>query len=128
MSDSTARPTANLGALARLAEDETLDLDTRTRGHDAPYEVWEGDHTAFVHVLWSAKRRDLTVEDNADEIATMLLRSRALTTQKAYARADGIKQAAHYFRDRSEETLTRREVIELLDYLAEQEPHHPRKP
>lgn len=36
-------------------------------------------------------------------------------------RAAGIQWAAHYFRDMSQESLPRREVIRLLDYLARQE-------
>jgi hypothetical protein len=36
------------------------------------------------------------------------------------ARAEGIKHAAHYFRDLSTEQIDRHEVIRLLDYLAQQ--------
>lgn len=62
-----------------------LDLDTRQRGTEAPFEAWEGDLTAFVHVLWDARRQGLTLADNADEIASMLLRSRAMAARTAMA-------------------------------------------
>lgn len=52
------------------------DLDTEMNGVEGPYEHWEGDHTALVHVLWSAKNDGLTLERDADEIASMILRSR----------------------------------------------------
>ena len=28
-----------------------LDNDTRQKGTEGPFEPWEGDHTALVHVL-----------------------------------------------------------------------------
>ena len=62
-----------------------LDLDTRQRGTEAPFEAWEGDLTAFVHVLWDARRQGFTLADNADEIASMLLRSRAMAARTAMA-------------------------------------------
>ena len=62
-----------------------LDLDTRQRGTEAPFEAWEGDLTAFVHVLWDARREGFTLAENADEIASMLLRSRAMAARTAMA-------------------------------------------
>lgn len=39
--------------------DEHLDLDTAEKGTAPPFEPWEGDHTALVHVLWSAEHDGL---------------------------------------------------------------------
>lgn len=41
---------------------EHVDLDTYEKGTDGPYEHWEGDHTALVHVLWGAKHDGLIAE------------------------------------------------------------------
>lgn len=41
---------------------ETLDLDTVEKGIEGPFESWESDHTALVHVLWSAKHDGLVAE------------------------------------------------------------------
>lgn len=62
-----------------------LDQDTREKGVDGPFEDWEGDHTALVHVLWSAKHDGLTLDKDADAIASMILRSRALAARTAQA-------------------------------------------
>lgn len=45
-----------------ITHTEHLDLDTVERGTDGPFENWEGDHTALVHVLWSAKHDGLIAE------------------------------------------------------------------
>lgn len=37
-------------------------------------DVWRGDHTALVHVLWEAKHQGLSLDD-ADELATLIRRS-----------------------------------------------------
>lgn len=63
----------------------SLDLDTRTKGTEGPFEHWEGDHTALVHVLWAAKHQGLTLEHDADAIASMVLRSRFLAAHTAQA-------------------------------------------
>lgn len=63
----------------------TLDLDTSTEGTGGPFEAWEGDHTALVHVLWAAKREGLTLEKDADAIASMVLNSRFLAAHTALA-------------------------------------------
>jgi hypothetical protein len=52
-----------------------LDVDTLTKGVKGPFEPWESDHTALVHVLWAAKRSGLSLDD-ADEIASRILQSR----------------------------------------------------
>lgn len=62
-----------------------LDQDTRQKGTEGRFEYWEGDHTAFVHVLRRAKRSGLTLEKDFDAIATMLLRSRAMAARIAQA-------------------------------------------
>lgn len=76
------------------------DLDTQQKGTDGPFEPWEGDHTALVHVLWAAQRAGLTLAGDADEIASMILRSRALAARTAAARADAVeRQAEQYDRE-----------------------------
>jgi hypothetical protein len=60
-----------------------LDQDTVERGVDGPFQAWEGDHTALVHVLWSAKHDGLTLDKDADAIASMILRSRWLAAERA---------------------------------------------
>lgn len=52
-----------------------FDLDTLTKGTADPFEPWESDHTALVHVLWSADHEGLTIKD-ADQVASMILNSR----------------------------------------------------
>jgi hypothetical protein len=167
------------------AYDPTLDVDTNENGTAPPFERWEGDHTALVHVLWHAEHsgwivrrpsadaplcraiydRLLSGDTNrerasyehviddlreildahadvdgrrldSDQIsneqqrkesdgitmtASALCGSRALAAITAYQRAGALKAAANYFRDRSEETLDRHEVVRLLEYLAQQE-------
>lgn len=49
-----------------------------------PFEPWESDHTALVHVLWDAKRRGLTLDD-ADEIAGLIRQSRWMAAAEADA-------------------------------------------
>lgn len=66
-----------------------LDLDTFTRGVEPPFEVWEGDHTALVHVLWSAKHDGLTLEKNDAEIANMIMHSRWLAAREHAAKEQG---------------------------------------
>src|SRR5690606_1879434 len=58
-----------------------LDRDTRGKGVDGPFESWEGDHTALVHVLWAARHQGLTLDKDADTIASMILRSRFLAAR-----------------------------------------------
>lgn len=73
----------------------TLDLDTQQKGTDGPFEDWEGDHTAFAHVLWAARRKGLTLESDTDEIVSMLLASRALDARTAQAIARHEKDTAN---------------------------------
>lgn len=47
---------------------EHRDLDTIEKGTEGPYEYWEGDHTALVHVLWSAKHDGLIAERPSHEL------------------------------------------------------------
>lgn len=61
------------------------DLDTASKGTTGPFEAWEGDHTALVHVLWSARRAGLTLAEDTDEIASMICRSRFLAARTANA-------------------------------------------
>lgn len=53
-----------------------VDLGTFQRGTEGPFEHWESDHASLVHVLWDARRRGLSLENDADEIAGMILKSR----------------------------------------------------
>lgn len=68
--------------------DIDTDTDTAFKGLDAPFDYWEDDHTALVHVLWSAKHQGLTLQGDADEVARMILRSRWLAAAKARAVAE----------------------------------------
>ncbi|ABD58297.1 hypothetical protein PBI_PMC_82 [Mycobacterium phage PMC] len=52
-----------------------LDTDTATKGVTGPFEDWESDHTALVHVLWSVKHAGMSLDD-ADAVAERILRSR----------------------------------------------------
>lgn len=71
---------------SRLIAEDRLDTDTVVYGTAAPFEVWEGDHTSLVHVLWAAKHRGLTLADNADAIAEMIGRSRWLAARIAQSK------------------------------------------
>lgn len=64
------------------------DRDTETRGTAGPFDHWEHDHTSLVHVLWAARRFGFTAEENADEIASMILRSRWHAASKNHAISD----------------------------------------
>lgn len=65
-----------------------LDTDTRAKGTDGPFASWEGDHTALVHVLWSARHQGLTLANDTDAIASMVMRSRFLAANRARPTAD----------------------------------------
>lgn len=172
-------------ARTQTTYDPNIDVDTNEFGTAKPFEPWEGDHTALVHVLWHGENsgwiarrpaadqplrraiwdrlfnrdtdrdaiarsrpyaeviddlraildvhadvdgrrleRDEVPEekrhesDGIDMTASALGCSRAMAAIKAYARRDALKDAANYFRDRSEEKIDRSQVIRLLDYLA----------
>lgn len=47
---------------------EHRDLDTIEKGTDGPFQDWEADHTALVHVLWSAKHDGLIAERPSREL------------------------------------------------------------
>lgn len=64
-----------------------LDPDTCFKGLDGPFDYWEDDFTALVHVLWSAKHQGLTLQGDADEVARTILHSRWLAASKARAAA-----------------------------------------
>lgn len=66
--------------------DRRLDLDTQQKGVEGPFESWEGDHTALVHVLWHARSDGLIPrETDCDDLASRIMRSRWM----AAARAEG---------------------------------------
>lgn len=70
------------------------DLDSFQNGLDAPYKVWEGDHTAFVHVLWSIRNHGLDLKNDSDEIASMVRGSRAMQAHVADQVARALREAA----------------------------------
>jgi len=70
-----------------------IDTDTLANGVEGPFETWEGDHTALVHVLWAAKHAGLTLQSDCDEIASMVMHSRFLAARTALAIADHERQA-----------------------------------
>lgn len=94
-----------------------LDNDTKQKGVEGPFERWEGDHTAFVHVLWSAKHLGLTLEKDFDAITSMLLRSRAMAARTAFAVVDHdgeqLKEALR--RKADEEELEAEECQEIAE-------------
>lgn len=77
------------------AERITLDGDTLQNGVKGPFEYWESDGTALVHVLWSAKHQGLTLIDDADEIYPLILRSRWFAAAKAAAAAPRTIDSLH---------------------------------
>ncbi|QVJ03090.1 hypothetical protein KGD82_13730 [Nocardiopsis eucommiae] len=62
------------------------DNDTFQYGTQPPFDPWESDHTALVHVLWSARHQGLTLADNTDEIAHLILGSRWMAARQQKAR------------------------------------------
>jgi len=90
------------------------DPDTLQNGTNGPFEPWESDHTALVHVLWGARHQDLNLKDNADEIAEMILGSRWL--------------AARQHRASEAPAETRPSWAEYNAALSEREPLPARKP
>lgn len=79
------------------SHDLRLDNDTNEYGTTGPFKDYEGDHTALVHVLWAAKRRGLNLEDDADAIANMIMRSRWLAAQVNTAKAAAWDQSRETF-------------------------------
>lgn len=69
----------------RAAYEAGLDNDTIDNGTTGPFDYWESDHTGLVHVLWNAKHKGLNLKDDADKIATLILRSRWLAAQNSKA-------------------------------------------
>jgi hypothetical protein len=61
-----------------------VDTDTKAKGVDGPYSDWEMDHTGLVHILWAAKHAGLTLEGDADKIASMVMRSRWLAANRSH--------------------------------------------
>lgn len=58
---------------------------------DGPFEPYESDHTALVHVLWNAKHRGMTLDD-ADEVAELIGRSRWFAAVEADAASRAIRE------------------------------------
>lgn len=67
--------------------DSAIDPDSYFKGLDGPFDYWEDDFTALVHVLWSAEHHGLTLQGDAEEVARTILRSRWLAASKARAAA-----------------------------------------
>lgn len=53
-----------------------IDSDTKAQGTQPPYECWEGGQSGLTLVLLDADTEGLSLAENADEIAAMVLRSR----------------------------------------------------
>ena len=68
-----------------------LDNDTVEYGREAPFEYWESDHTALVHVLWHAKHEGLNLVDDVDKIASLIRSSRYAAAVK-----HGAKEAPNW--------------------------------
>lgn len=49
---------------------------------------WHGDHTDLVHVLWSADFAGLTLKDDFDAIASMIMRSDWLRAREERAASE----------------------------------------
>ncbi|MFE6966881.1 hypothetical protein ACFVAJ_17355 [Agromyces sp. NPDC057679] len=73
-----------LGTDARSAAGSSRRVDRATaeKGHDGPFDPWEKDHTALVHVLWDCKADGLNLHGDFDEIATRIRQSRWMTAQR----------------------------------------------
>lgn len=67
----------------RQEAESRLDPDTLTKGTSGPFDYWESDHTALVHVLWNARHLGLSLEDNDSEIAALILHSRWAAAYRA---------------------------------------------
>ena len=65
------------------------DNDTVDHGTGGPFDYWESDHTALVHVLGHAKHEGLSLDKDADRIATLIKGSRwhAASRHEAVLRA-----------------------------------------
>jgi hypothetical protein len=61
-----------------FSDHSRLDNDTREKGTTGPFETWESDHTALVHVLWACSHDGLTLTDDFDDVASRIFRSRWL--------------------------------------------------
>jgi hypothetical protein len=70
---------------------QNTDTDTAFKGRKGPYEPWEGDHTALVHVLWSARNAGLDLDsgEDVDKIASMILHSRWFYAAQQYREPAG---------------------------------------
>lgn len=49
------------------------------------FKPWDSDHTALVHVLWSAERGGITISD-ADALASYIMSSRWMQAVRLHAR------------------------------------------
>lgn len=72
-------PSAQQDTLVRRGYDPS----TVEFGQDGPFDPWEHDHTSLVHVLWHFSRAGLTLDDDADEIASLLMGSRWGNAQRS---------------------------------------------
>lgn len=64
------------------------DNDTVQYGLEGPFEPWESDHTALVHVLWHARDKGWTLQDNADDLASLIRNSRFMEAMKDTVRQE----------------------------------------
>jgi hypothetical protein len=56
-------------------------MDSEPTGTMQP---WDSDHTALVHVLWTAESKGLTIRD-ADELASHIMQSKWMHAVKFHA-------------------------------------------
>ena len=68
---------------ARVLRDAQTEEQTMRRTDD-PIQPYDSDHTALVHVLWDARRDGVTIED-ADELASRIMRSRWMQAVQVHA-------------------------------------------
>jgi hypothetical protein len=68
---------------AAPAYDRSLDVDTLQKGTEGPFEDWEGDHTALVHILWHARWDGLDLAADAEVLADRIMRSRWIAAARA---------------------------------------------
>lgn len=52
---------------------------------DEPIQPYDSDHTALVHVLWTAKHDGVTIKD-ADVLARRIMQSRWMRAVRLHAR------------------------------------------
>lgn len=94
-----------------------LDVDTVQFGTEGPFETWEGDHTAMVHVLWHARHEGLDLASDADRIATLIEQSRCMAAVRHFA-ATGAPVVRGFATQGDGLTGTHDELVAVLEAAA----------